>query len=90
MLRQTLCVHGLIEYVNLGVAEPIDPVEKTSWQKKRVQVIILMLGSFNHIQQKLLNHRWDPDEQNPKTVYDLVLKAIPALSEDAVGELILE
>jgi hypothetical protein len=40
--------------------------------------------------KKLLNHGWDPDEQNPKTVYDLVFKAIPALSEDTVSEFILE
>ena len=51
---------------------------------------MLILGSFNHIQQKLLNYEWDPDEQNPRTVYDLILKVIPTLSEDAVGELMLE
>jgi hypothetical protein len=61
MLRQTLRVHGLIQYVDPGVAEPGAPVERELWEKKRAQVILLMLGSFNHIQQKLLNHGWDPD-----------------------------
>jgi hypothetical protein len=90
ILRQTLRVYGLIQYVDPGIAEPADPVEKALWEKQRAQVILLMLGSFNYIQLKLLNHGWDPDEQNPKLVYDLVLKAIPAMSEDAVGELMLE
>lgn len=90
MLRQTLRVHALLEYIDPGVPEPADLIEKAIWKTKRAQVILLMLGSFNYVQQKLLNHGWDPDEQNPKIVYDLVLKAIPALSEDAVGELMLE
>ena len=34
ILRQTLRVHDLIEYVDPGVAEPIDPAEKTLWKKQ--------------------------------------------------------
>lgn len=82
ILRQTLRVHRLLAFIDPGVPEPENPVERETWDTERAQIILMMLGSFNHVQQKLLNYGWDPDEQNPKVVYDLVLKAIPDLSQN--------
>lgn len=112
MLRRTLRLHGLAEYITTpypGVPEPT-PGYNTSnnswsaskylgnnnasanhhhltreqWQSDRAVVCLLMVGSFSaDVRDTLLAHGYDPCEENPKAIHDLVLESLPkAAGED--------
>ena len=49
-----------------------------------------MTSILSKVRQTLINHGWDPEEENPKIVYDLVVRAIPKISEEAIGDLVRE
>lgn len=54
------------------------------WEANRAAVCLLMVGSFSaDVRDTLLAYGYDPAEENPKAVHDLVLEALPkAAGED--------
>lgn len=111
VLRRTLRLHGLAEYITApypGVPEPTPayhyngwPASKylpgsnshntgthhltrEQWESNRAVVCLLMVGSFSaDVRDTLLAHGYDPCEENPKAIHDLVLEALPkAAGED--------
>lgn len=54
------------------------------WEANRAAVCLLMVGSFSaDVRDTLLAYGYDPAEENPKLVHDLVLEALPkAAGED--------
>lgn len=113
VLRRTLRLHGLAEYITApypGIPEP-EPacqsnnswptskylpgsnnnnaahnhqLSREQWQSDRAIVCLLMVGSFSaDVRDTLLAHGYDPCEENPKAIHDLVLEALPkAAGED--------
>ena len=49
-----------------------------------------MTLSLSKVQQTLINYSWNPEEEDPKVVYDLVVRAILKVSEEAIGDLVRE
>lgn len=114
VLRRTLRLHGLAEYITApypGVPEPTPAynnsynswptskylgsgnnttannnsnLSREQWQSDRAVVCLLMVGSFSaDVRDTLLAHGYDPSEENPKAIHDLVLEALPkAAGED--------
>lgn len=114
VLRRTLRLHGLAEYITTpypGVPEPTPtqnyyhtrPLSKYTsgnggggdslalthdqWESNRAIVCLLMVGSFSaDVRDTLLAHGYDPSEENPKAIHDLVLEALPkAVGEDVTS-----
>lgn len=130
VLRRTLRLHGLAEYITApypGVPEPAPthtynnnnnnnswPASKfligggntnnssttttnnnhknhhhltrEQWESNRAVVCLLMVGSFSaDVRDTLLAHGYDPSEENPKAIHDLVLEALPKAAGEDVG-----
>jgi len=47
-------------------------------------------NTLSKVRQRLLNAGWDEESCEPKYHWDIVLKVIPAVSQDAIGELVVE
>lgn len=90
MLRRHLRVHGLRQYIDQDVPEPLEEEDKLKWETRRAAVGLIMTSTLSKVRQTLINHGWDPEEENPKIVYDLVVRAIPKISEEAIGDLVRE
>lgn len=96
ILVRTLRLHGLAEYVKLPYPGVPEPGEHTSsgltpdqWARDRSLVCLLIVGSLStDVRDTLLASGYDPDETNPKVLYDLVRDAIPkAAGEDVASYL---
>lgn len=113
VLRRTLRLHGLAEYITApfpGIPEPAPAYSYNSWstskylggsnanaagnhnltreqwQSDRAVVCLLMVGSFSaDVRDTLLAHGYDPCEENPKAIHDLVLEALPKAAGEDVG-----
>jgi hypothetical protein len=92
ILRQTLKVHRLCQYIDATIPEPQDGAQKLLWETNRATVNLIMTASLTHdaTYQTLINNGWDPEEEDPRATYETVLRAIPRVSEDAVGSLMTE
>jgi len=56
--------------------------------KTRASVVIQ--NTLSKVRQRLLNAGWDEDSCEPKYHWDMVLKVIPAVSQEAIGDLVVE
>ena len=92
LLRGNLELHGLLDFIDKDVPEPQTATDKKEQNQNRAVTNLLIKASLiqKETNQTLINNGWNTEEKNPKKTYDLVLKAIPKISEDTVGILIAE
>src|SRR5580700_2974952 len=87
--------HRIRQYLTTDVPQPpiADANAVGAWEQARLKGIITIHSTLTNktIRNKLRNAGWNPlEEENPKTIYDLVLRVIPSTSEEAVMSLYLE
>lgn len=88
MLMRTLRLHGLAGYLSTphpGIPEPARGTPSHErWSADRAAVCLLMVGSFSaDVRDTLLAYGYDPSEEDPRAVHELVLEALPrAAGED--------
>ncbi|KAI5299987.1 hypothetical protein KEM55_000652 [Ascosphaera atra] len=89
-IYQTLAVQDLVHYIEKSVPELSDTDEKARWHKERATVSLILTSSLSPtVKQTLDNHGLSRQELNPHIIYTLVKKAVPSLSADARGSLIV-
>lgn len=89
-LYQTLAVHDLEDYIERDIPEPHGE-ERAAWRKNRAMVVLMITSSLSpNVKHTLDNNGWDRKEKNPYTLYTFIKRAVPRLSADAKGALIVE
>ena len=90
ILRQTLEVHHLCQYIDATIPEPQDEDQQLQWETDRATVNLIMTASLTQdtTWQALINNGWDSEEEDPRVTYETVLRAIPMVFEPAVGTII--
>ncbi|KAI5310774.1 hypothetical protein KEM55_002289 [Ascosphaera atra] len=87
---QTLAVQDLAHYLDKSVPEPSEETEKSKWRKQRATVALILTSSLSpSVKQTLDNHGLSRQELDPHIIYKLVKTAVPSLSADARGSLIV-
>lgn len=92
ILRRTLKVHRLCQYIDTVIPEPQGEDQQLQWESDRATINLIMAASLTHstTHQTLINNGWNPEEEDPKVTYETILRAIPKVSEDAIGALMTE
>lgn len=97
ILVRTLRLHGLADYIKLpypGVPEPAEHgsgLTPNEWARDRSLVCLLIVGSISaDVRDTLLASGYDPNETNPKFLYDLIRDAIPRASGEDVESYLRE
>ncbi|KAF9061353.1 hypothetical protein BDP27DRAFT_1369767 [Rhodocollybia butyracea] len=91
MLIQTLEVHGLEDYVQKGVPEPVDPTVQGQWKYDRAKVNLLIKRTIPLVQNTIEAAGWNRfTEEDPKALYELIQRVIPNVSSDATGDMVTE
>ena len=82
----------IVGYITIDIPEPDNATEKRQWKiiKCNVNLVLEVILTDQDTYQTLINNGWDPDEPNPKKIYDKVLVAIPKIAKDTVGVLVKE
>ena len=91
ILIDTLTIQDLDKYILTDIPEPQDQDGKLKWRVDRAKVMLIIKGSITHVSKLLESAGWNRfEEKNPKTLYDLIQRAIPRVSADAAGDLVSE
>lgn len=61
------------------------------WASDRAMVCLLIVGSFSSdVRDTLLAHGYNPEEENPRVIYELVIEAIPKAAGENIFALMQE
>ncbi|KAF9063062.1 hypothetical protein BDP27DRAFT_1480036 [Rhodocollybia butyracea] len=91
ILIRTLELHGLEYYVQTEVPEPADPAVREQWKCDRAKVNLLLKRSTPLVQNTLEAAGWNRfAAEDPKALYELILRVIPNVSANATGDMVTE
>lgn len=87
-LHASLNLVGIRRYIQEEVARPEDEDAVQKWKRDRALAVYLITSSTNPVRGILKNAGWTIDEENPKTLYDIVNTTIPQLNQESVKVLV--
>ncbi|KAK0752891.1 hypothetical protein B0T18DRAFT_423538 [Schizothecium vesticola] len=92
MLRRALQMQDLLDYIKTDLPEPEEAEAKKTWSKERAKVAYIITTSLMdpRVQSRLLNNGYDMDEEDPKKIYDLVERVIPAVTRSNMASIFIE
>ena len=90
ILRRTLKDYQLCQYIDTIIPEPQGEDQKRQWEDARAIVNLIITASLIHdaTYETLINNGWDTEGEDPKVIYETVMRAFPKVPEDVVGTLL--
>ncbi|KAK3358274.1 hypothetical protein B0T24DRAFT_540710 [Lasiosphaeria ovina] len=86
-----LNIYDLQNYILQVIDEPTSAVEKKEWRVNRAVISAMISNSLSPaVYERLIARGWDPREQNPKVIYDLIKKVLPRVTQEAVMDCVIE